>query len=72
MRVYQFREFGKDFYYLVGTFTASSDNNNIRFCLLGNSMLKYRLSCTERTGDKSCPSLYNGVYRINNTYTGFQ
>ena len=72
MRVHQFREFCKDFHYLVGTFTTSRDNYDIRFRLFGDSVLKHRLTCTEGAGDKSCTTFHNRVQRIDYTYTGFQ
>ena len=72
MRVNQLREFSKDFHNLVGTFTTSSNDYNISFRLLGYSMLEHRFTCTERSGNKSCTSLYYRIDRINHTYAGFQ
>ncbi|EJX09862.1 hypothetical protein EVA_02030 [gut metagenome] len=72
MRVHQFRKFRKDFYYLIGTFTTSRNNNDIRFCLFGNGMLQHCLSRSERTGDKPCTTFHYWIDRINDTYTRFQ
>ena len=72
MRVNQFGEFGKDFHNLIGTFTTSSDNHNIRFRLLRDSMLKHCLTRTERARDKARSSLYNRIHRVDNTNSGFQ
>ena len=72
VRVYQFGELGKDFHHLIRTFTASCNDNDIRFRLLRNSMLKHRFTCTERTGNKSRTTFHNRIQRINHTYTSLQ
>ena len=72
MRVHQFWEFGKDLHNLVRTFTASGDNYDVSFRLFGNSMLKHRLPCTERTRYKAGTTFHNRIQRINHTHTGFQ
>ena len=72
MRVYQFREFGKDFHNFVRTFTTSCDNYDVSFCLLGDSVLKHSLTGTERTRDKTSTTFYNRIYSIDYTNTCFQ
>ena len=72
MRVNQFGEFRKDFHNLIGTFTTGGDDYNVSFSLFGDSMLKHRLTRTERTGDKSRTAFYNRINGVNHTYTRFQ
>ena len=72
MRVYQFGELGKDFHHLISTFTTSRNDNNIRFRLFRDSVLKHCFTSTERTGDKSRTTFHNRIQRINHTYTSLQ
>ena len=72
MRVNQLRKLRKDFHNLIGTLTTGSDDYDIRFRLFGDGMLKHRLSCTERTGDKSRTTFYNRIHSIDYTHTCFQ
>ena len=72
MWVHQFWELSKYFHNLVRTFTAGGNDHNIGLCLFRDSMLKYGFTCTERTGNKSCPPLYYRIDSVNHTYTGFK
>ena len=71
MWVYQFRE-------LVNTSTTSfarstaGDNHDIRFRLFRDSVLKHRLTRTERTGDKSGTTLNDRVHGIDRTNARLQ
>ncbi len=72
MRVDQFREFGKDFHHLVGTLTASRNNHDIGFGLLGDGVLQYRLTGTESSRDKSRSSFHDGVEGVDRTNSCLQ
>ena len=72
MRVHQFRELCKDFNDLICTLTTGCNNNDIGFCLFRNSVLKYGLTRSERTRNKSCTTFYNRIHCINNSYSCFQ
>ena len=72
MRVYQFRELRKYLYDLIRTLTAGGDNHDIRFRLFRDSVLKHRLTRTERTGDKSGTTLNDRVHGIDRTNARLQ
>ena len=72
MRINQFRELRKDFHHLIGTFTTSCNNYDIRFRLFGNGMLKYGLTCTEGSGNKACTTFHNRIQCIDYTYPRLQ
>ena len=59
--VYQFRKFGEDFHYFVGTLTAGGHHNHVGVSLLGDGVLKHRLAAAERTGNEAGTAFCNGV-----------
>ena len=72
MRVDQLRKLGKDFHHLVCTFTTGGNDHDIGLRLLRDSVLKHGLSCSERSGNKSCTPFYDRIHRINCTDTRFE
>ena len=72
VRVDQFGELCEDFHYLVGTLTAGGYNHDVRLSLLGNSVLKHRLTRTEGAGNKARSAFYDGVHRIYDAHTRLQ
>ena len=72
MGVIQVGEFRKDLHNLVCTLTTGCNDHDIGFRLLRDSMLEHRLSRTERTGDKSRTTLYDGVESVDDTDTRFE
>ena len=72
MWVIQFWELGEDFHHLVRTFTTGGDDHDVSFRLLGNGMLKHRLTRTEWARNEACTAFHNGVEGINRTHTRFE
>ncbi|KGN92577.1 hypothetical protein HQ43_04865 [Porphyromonas canoris] len=72
MRVHQFGKLFEDLHHLIGTLTTSRYHHYIRFCLLRDGVLKYGLTCTERTGDKACAPFHHRVEGIYDTHTRFK
>ena len=72
MGVNELRELGEDFYYLIGTLTAGSDDHDIGLGLLRDSVLEHGFTGTEGTRDEACTTLYDGVNGIDNTYTSLE
>ena len=68
MRVIEFRELGEGLHDLVGTLTAGSDDDDVRFGLFGDGVLEDCLTGTERTWDKACTTLAKRVSCIDGTY----
>ena len=72
LRVFQFREFLQNFYNLAGTLSTGCHDNDVRFTVLRLTVLKYSLSCTERSRDTECSALCNRQECINCTELSYQ
>ena len=66
-RVFKFRELFNCFYNFTRTFTAGSDDYDINVGVTGSCMLKYCLTCTERSWDTISTTLRNWVESIDKT-----
>ena len=71
MRVYEFREFSKDFHYLVRTLSAGSHHNYVSGSLLGYSVLEHGLAASERTRDEARTAFGYRVESVDDAHARF-
>src|SRR5919197_1558511 len=61
------RKFNKDFSHFVSTFATSNVNYYLRVGPLSDLMQRNSLTCTESSGDSTCPTLCNWKICVNYT-----